>query len=224
MEKKIKIAIADDEQLFRKGIRFLLSRETNFDILFDVNNGQELIDTLDTQNLPDIILMDLKMPVLNGVEATKTIYKKHPTISIIALTSYSGNSFITNMIDIGASSYLLKSASPKKVTHTINEVYQKGFYYDNMVLSSINENTATSREENVNCELNIKQISKRELQVLECILLQLNTAEIAEKLHISPRTVEGHRIRLLQKTGSKNIAGLVIYAIQKELVKIHSKL
>ncbi len=224
MKKKIKIAIADDEQLFRKGIHFLLSREENFDILFDVNNGQELIDTLDIQNLPHIILMDLKMPILNGVEATNIIHKKHPTIRIIALTSYSGNSFITNMIDIGASSYLLKSASPQKVIHTINEVYQKGFYYDNMALSSINENTTTSRRENLNCEPDKKQISKRELQVLECILLQLNTAEIAEKLHISPRTVEGHRIRLLQKTGSKNIAGLVVYTIQKGLLEIHTKL
>ena len=219
--KKINIIIADDEQLFRKGIRFLLERESNFNILFEANNGQELIDFISsTEEFPDIILMDLKMPELNGVEATKIIHKTHPEIKIIALTSYDGKSFITNMIDVGASSYLLKNTSPKMVVHTINEVYDKGFYYDEKVLNIIHNNIISSSGKRIKSDLDNKLLSRREIDVLELICEQYTTNEIGEKLFISPRTVEGHRNNLLLKTQSKNVAGLVIYGIQKKIIEI----
>ena len=220
MKQNIKIALTDDEELFRKGISFLLQRESNFEILFEAENGQELIDNLDADNLPDIILMDLKMPVLNGVETTKVIHKKFPSIKIIALTSYDGKSFITNMIDVGASSYLLKNTNPKIVVHTINEVFDKGFYYDEKVLKTIHENLLSSSGKKIKSDLDKKLLSTREREVLELICAQLTTGEIAEKLFISPRTVDGHRNNLLLKTGSKNVAGLVIYGIQKKLIEL----
>lgn len=220
MKQNIKIALTDDEELFRKGISFLLQRESNFEILFEAENGQELIDNLDTENLPDIILMDLKMPVLNGVETTKVIHKKYPSIKIIALTSYDGKSFITNMIDVGASSYLLKNTNPKVVIHTINEVFDKGFYYDDKVLKTIHENLLSSSGKKIKSDLDKKLLSTREREVLELICEQLTTGEIAKKLYISPRTVDGHRNNLLLKTGSKNVAGLVIYGIQKKLIEL----
>ncbi len=219
--KKINIAIADDEQLFRKGIRFLLEREANFTVIFEAENGQDLIDFItNTEEFPDVILMDLKMPEINGVEATKVIHKSHPDIKIIALTSYDGKSFITNMIDVGASSYLLKNTSPKMVIHTINEVFEKGFYYDEKVLTIIHENIISSSGKRIKSDLDKKLLSKREIDVLELICEQYTTAEIADKLFISPRTVEGHRNNLLLKTQSKNVAGLVIYGIQKKLIEI----
>jgi DNA-binding NarL/FixJ family response regulator len=220
MKKNIKIAITDDEQLFRKGISFLLQRESNFEILFEAENGQELIDNLKPKNLPDIILMDLKMPVLNGVETTKLIHKKHPNIKIIALTSYDGKSFITNMINVGASSYLLKNTTPKTVVHTINEVFDKGFYYDKKVLKTIHENLLSSSGKKIKSDLDKNLLSTREREVLELICAQLTTSQIAYKLYISPRTVDGHRNSLLLKTGSKNVAGLVIYGIQKKLIEL----
>jgi DNA-binding NarL/FixJ family response regulator len=220
MKSKIKIVIADDEQLFRKGIAFLLEREEDFEILFEAENGQELIDNLDGENLPDIILMDLKMPVLNGVETTKIIHKKYPDIKIIALTSYDGKSFITNMIDVGASSYLLKNTSPKVVVLTIKEVFDKGFYYDEKVMKTIHENLLSSSGKRIKSDLDKKLLSKREIEVLELICEQFTTNEIADKLFISPRTVDGHRNNLLLKTGSKNVAGLVIYGIQKKLIEL----
>ncbi len=220
MKNKIKIILADDEQLFRKGISFLLQREESFDILFEAENGQELIDNIDPKNLPDIILMDLKMPVLNGVETTKVIHKKYPSVKIIALTSYDGKSFIINMIDVGASSYLLKNTSPKIVIHTIKEVYDKGFYYDEKVMKTIHENLLSSSGKKIKSDLDKKLLSKREREVLELICAQLTTSEIAKKLYISPRTVDGHRNNLLLKTGSKNVAGLVIYGIQKKLIEL----
>ena len=219
--KKINIAIADDEQLFRKGIQFLLEREANFNVLFEAENGKELIDFVtNTEEFPDVILMDLKMPEINGIEATKIIHKTHPDIKIIALTSYDGKSFITNMIDVGASSYLLKNTSPKIVIRTINEVYEKGFFYDDKVLTIIHENVISSSGKRIKSDLDKKLLSKRELAVLELICEQYKTSEIAEKLFISPRTVEGHRNNLLLKTRSKNVAGLVIYGIQKKLIEI----
>lgn len=219
--KKINIVIADDEQLFRSGMKFLLSREQNFNIIYEAENGKDLIDFItNTEEFPDVILMDLKMPEMNGVEATKVIHKTHPDIKIIALTSYDGKSFITNMIDVGASSYLLKNTSPKMVIHTVNEVYEKGFYYDEKVLKIIHENIISSSGKRIKSDLDKKLLSKREIDVLELICEQYTTSEIAEKLFISPRTVEGHRNNLLLKTQSKNVAGLVIYGIQKKLIEI----
>ena len=220
MRQHIQIAIADDEQLFRSGISFLLQKEPQFQILFEAENGQELIDNLDSNNLPDVILMDLKMPVLNGVESTKYIHKKYPDIKIIALTSYDGKSFITNMINVGASSYLLKNTTPKEVVHTIKEVHDKGFYYDEKVMKTIHENLLSSSGKKIKSDLDKKLLSTRERQVLELICAQLTTTEIADRLFISPRTVDGHRNNLLLKTGSKNVAGLVIYGIQKKLIEL----
>tara|TARA_B110001454_G_C12712246_1_gene431209 strand:- start:1056 stop:1736 length:681 start_codon:yes stop_codon:yes gene_type:complete len=219
--RKINIVIADDEQLFRSGIRFLLERESNFNIYFEAENGKKLVDFIrTTEELPDIILMDLKMPEMNGVEATKIIHKTQPSIKIIALTSFDSKSFITNMIDVGASSYLLKNTSPKMVVHTINEVHEKGFYYDEKVLTIIHENIVSSSGKRIKSDLDKKLLSKREIDVLELICAQKTTLEIADKLFISPRTVEGHRNNLLLKTQSKNVAGLVIYGIQKKLIEI----
>ena len=218
---KINIVLADDEELFRKGMRFLLEREPNFNVVYEAGNGEELLNFIhNTEEFPDVILMDLKMPEMNGIEATKAIQKSHSNIKIIALTSFDGKSFITNMIDVGASSYLLKNTSPKAVVHTINEVYEKGFYYDEKVLEIIHKNIKSSSGKRIKSDLDKNLLSKREIDVLELICNQCTTSEIAEKLFISPRTVEGHRNNLFLKTQSKNVAGLVIYGIQKKLIEI----
>ena len=221
MSPKITIALADDEQLFREGIKFLLEREPNFTVLFDANNGQELLTLLKaSKTIPAIILMDLKMPVLNGIETTKEIQKQYPKIKIITLSSYADKSFITNMINVGASSYLVKSATPKTVTFTINEVYKKGFYYNENVRKIINENIDNATNKKIKSHLDNEYFTRREVEVLELICKEYTTPEIAEKLFLSPRTVEGHRRSLFLKTESKNVAGLVIYGIQKELVEL----
>lgn len=219
METKIKIVLADDEILFRKGISFLLGREKNIDIIFEASDGGELISFLKESKIhPDIIVMDLKMPVLNGVEATKMIRKDFPEIKIIALTSYNSKSFVANMISVGAVSYLVKNATPQELLTTINEVAKKGFYYDEFVMKNIHDNVLASKNTRSHFDTNF--LSSRELEVLRLVCEQKNTAEIAEKLFISPRTVEGHRNNLLLKTECKNVAGLVVYAIQNEIVTL----
>jgi DNA-binding NarL/FixJ family response regulator len=221
MSTKIKIVLVDDEELFRKGVSFLLQREPNIDVIFEASNGLELIDYLKGSNdYPDIILMDLKMPLLNGVEATKIIHKEFPIIKIIALTSYNTNSFIANMINVGASSYLVKNATPAEMIHTVNEVADKGFYYNELVMQVIHQEIISSPQ-NTKSKLDEEFLTNREREVLELICKQLNTAEIAEKLCISPRTVEGHRNNLILKTTSRNMAGLVVFAIQNKIININ---
>ena len=163
--------------------------------------------------------MDLKMPLLNGVEATKIIRNDFTDIKIIALTSYNSNTFILNMIHVGASSYLIKNATPKEMILTINEVDRNGFYYNESVLKVIQEEDLNSNK-TIKSRFDDDHLTNRELEVLECICKQLSTNEIAEKLFISSRTVEGHRNNLLLKTESKNIAGLVVYAIHNKIVNL----
>jgi DNA-binding NarL/FixJ family response regulator len=216
MNAAIKIALVDDEVLFRKGISFLLQREDNIDIVFEASNGEELLSHLENDEIkPDIIVMDLKMPVLNGVEATKIIRKAFPDIKIIALTSYDTKSFIANMIQVGAVAYLIKNTTPKDLIHTINQVAKKGFHYNENVLQTIQETIVSTKNTKGNLETGF--LSPREIEILQLICQQKTTLEIAEHLYLSPRTVEGHRNNLLLKTESRNIAGLVVYAIQNEI-------
>lgn len=217
MSDSIKIVLADDEELFRKGIYFLLQREKNIEVVFEASTGDELITYLkNATSYPDIVLMDLKMPGLNGVEATKIIHKEFSDIKVIALTSYNTKSFIANMIDVGAVSYLVKSASPQEMIETINEVAKKGFFYNEMVLDVIEENILSSKA--TKSLFDEEFLTNREREVLTMICQQMTTIEISEKLFISSRTVEGHRTNLMLKTESRNIAGLVVYAIQNRLL------
>lgn len=219
MSKKINIIVVDDEVLFRKGIIFLLQREKNINIIHEAGDGKELFEYLDqTEVHPDIILMDINMPTVNGVEATKTIRKEFSEIKVIALTSYHTPLFIANMIQEGVASYLIKNAHPDEMIKTIGEVAKNGFYYNENVLKVLSDNFSPNKK-----ILNILDddfLSSREREVLELICRQYSTAEIAEKIFISPRTVESHRNNLLLKTQTRNVAGLVVFALQNKIVQL----
>jgi DNA-binding NarL/FixJ family response regulator len=217
MREKIKIILADDEILFRKGLSFLLERESYIEILYEASDGSELLQYLSTAPvLPQIILMDLKMPMLNGVEATKIIRRTYPSIKVIALTSYNTQIFIANMIQEGAASYLVKNAHPNEMLKTITEVAERGYYYNEAVISVIVEN----RESGKKAESMFSDffLNDREKEIIELICLQYSTNEIADKLFLSPRTVEGYRNSLMKKTSTKNLAGLVVFAIQNGII------
>lgn len=220
MNDNIKIVLVDDEILFRKGISFLLEREKNIDIIYEASGGSELISFLkESTILPDIVMMDLKMPGINGVEATKILHKDFPEIKIIALTSYDSKSFVANMIAVGAVSYLIKNSTPQQLLTTINEVAVNGFYYSAYVLKIIQDDFLTNKKAKSSFDTTF--LTTREIEILQLICHQKNAVEIAEQLFISPRTVEGHRNNLLLKTESRNIAGLVVYAIQNEIVMLN---
>jgi len=221
MENKINIVLADDELLFRQGLKAILSNQDNINVLFDAKDGNDLIQQLRTvEILPEIVITDLKMPELNGVEVTKLIRKEFPTIKVIALTSYFSKPFILNMISIGAVAYLAKNSTPALMVKTIEEVADKGFYYDEEVMQYIHESIVNPADKKVKSNFDTNYFTKRETEVLELICQQQTTNDIAENLFISPRTVEGHRNNLLLKTESKNVAGLVIYALKNKLVSL----
>ena len=218
MSSKINIVLADDEVLFRKGMSFLLQREPNFNIVFEANDGQELVNYLKSaKTLPDIVITDLKMPILNGVETTKILHSDFPKLKVIGLTSYNTPTFISNMIQVGAVSYIVKNASPEDVVLTINEVANKGFYYNEEVMKVVYKDIISGKHP-LKSDLDSMQLTTREIEILKLICKQYNAIEIAEVLNISPRTVEGHRNNLLLKTQTKNIAGLVIYAFQNNII------
>ena len=224
MENDIKIVLVDDELLFRKGLKSILQSEDNISVLFDAENGKDVLQKLrNSKEAPHIVVTDLKMPELNGVEATKIIRKEFPNIKIIALTSYFSKPFILNMISIGAVAYLAKNSTPALMVKTIKEVHDKGFYYDEKVLQFIHESLSSPKEKLVKSNFDSNYFTTRERQVLNLICKQLTAKDIAKKLFISDRTAEGHRNSLLIKTGSKNIAGLVVYALKNKLINLDNE-
>jgi DNA-binding NarL/FixJ family response regulator len=219
MAKKIKIVVADDEDLFRSGISYLLMAN-DFDVIYEASNGKDLTDFLqNASQYPDVVLMDIKMPLLNGVEATKQIATQYPDIKIIALSSYITSTFISNMLQVGAASYIPKNASPEEMITTINKVVEIGYYYNDFMRQHISQdklktvvNSKTIFDDNL--------LTKREYEILLLICKQKSATEIANLLELSPRTVEGHRNNLLIKTESKNVAGLVVYALRNKLISL----
>ncbi|QRM88378.1 response regulator [Lacinutrix sp. WUR7] len=221
MMDKINIALADDELLFLQGLKAILGNEENINILFTAQDGEDLVQQLrEAKTLPEIVVTDLKMPNLNGVEVTKIIHKEFPDIKVIALTSYFSKPFILNMISIGAVAYLAKNSTPALMIKTIEEVYDKGFYYDGKVMQYVHESITNPKDKNTKSTFDTNYFTKREIEVLELICKQYTTNDIGETLFISPRTVEGHRNNLLLKTEAKNVAGLVIYALKNKLVSL----
>jgi DNA-binding NarL/FixJ family response regulator len=219
MSEKAKIIIADDEDLFRKGIYYLLT-EHGFDVIYEASNGADLIDYLQsiTQH-PEVILMDIKMPALNGVETTKQIAKQFPAIKIIALSSYITSTFISNMLQVGAASYIPKNASPDEMITTINKVIETGYYYNNFMRQHISQDKLKAVQ-NAKSVFDDNLLTKREFEILQLICKQKSAAEIADFLDLSPRTVEGHRNNLLLKTDSKNVAGLVVFALRNNFISL----
>lgn len=216
---KIQIALADDEALFRRGMRLILEDYPDLQVILEAENGEDLLNKIrHSQDLPDVLLLDLKMPVMNGIEAARIIREQFPSIHFIILSSHINKSFILNMIEIGAASYLGKNAHPDGVVETIRSVCEKGFCYNQLVIEVIRENMTGKTIPKAPASFDV-ELTSREKEILQLICSQYTTPEIAEKLYISARTVEGHRNNLLSKLGCRNTAGLVVYAIQHELAK-----
>lgn len=214
----IKLGIIDDESLFRKGMKALLSESEQLEVIMEAGNGQELLQQLSEGTMPDVILLDLNMPVMSGVETTKALQKSYPELRIVILTTHYSKGFIVKMIELGAASYLPKNTEPEEVVDTLLKVAAKGFYYNDHVMNVIRENM--QRKIKTNRVIDV-EISSREREVLQLICEQFTTAEIAEKLFISPRTVDGHRNNLLDKTGARNTAGLVVFALENKVIELN---
>jgi DNA-binding NarL/FixJ family response regulator len=213
--KKIEVVITDDHKLFRKGIRSLLEEFPLIGKVYEAGNGMELLELLkQIDALPDIILLDIQMPVMNGIDTQKRIRKLYPLQKVIILTMEDDEQFIMHMISEGVNGYLLKDAEPDELEEAIVKVVKNDFYFP----AGLAQLVLKSTRQKHNLKQDLPEFSGRELEVLELICLEFTAPEIAEKLEISPRTVEGHRRKLLEKSGTKNIAGLVVFALKNNLV------
>lgn len=214
-DDNISVVIADDHKLFRKGIRSLLEEFHFVGKIYEAGNGLELLQLLKLlDSLPQVILLDIQMPVMDGIEAHKRIRKLYPQMKVIIITMEDDEQFITYMISEGVNGYLLKNAEPEELEEAIQKVYINDFYFPADMSRLVLKSAATKKIETQS----LPELSEREIEVLELICKEHTASEIAEKLGISPRTVEGHRRKLIEKSGVKNIAGLVVFAVKNKLV------
>jgi len=208
MTNKLKVYIVDDHSLFREGLKFLLQNSRLVAGIKEAENGREFLENVGGFN-PDVVLMDIEMPEINGIEATKSALTRFPDLKIIALSMYSDEGFYSEMIEAGAKGFLIKNSPFDEVQTAILEVYNNRNYFSPEILASIVTNLSRKSESPENDEL-----TKRELEVLLNICKGFSNQEIAEQLVISKRTVDKHRENILSKTQSKNTAELVVYAIK----------
>ncbi len=215
----IKIAIADDQQLFRKGLSSILKDFSHFELIIEAENGKDLLNRLD-ENIPDVILMDLKMPVLNGLETSKQVMVKYPQVKIIILSTHGDEDFIIRTMQVGVHGYLVKDTDPLELKKAIENVVTDGIYLNKHVSTIILQQlkTKSAQGQKLNDRTLGLQLTSREMEILTLICKGMTTAEIAEKLFISVNTVEGHRKNLFEKTGARNAVSLAVYSLQNALV------
>ncbi len=208
---QILIAIVDDHTLFRNGVAALMSEFKELKVVFEADNGEQMQQMLVKHPLPQVILMDINMPVMDGYAATKWTREKYPHIKILALSMFEDDKAVIRMIKCGASGYLLKESKPREVLEAIKTIYTKGVY--------INELVSGKLIRSVFEEDNSPGFSVKELDFLKLCCSELTYKEIADKMFISPRTVDNYREALFQKLNIKSRTGLVLFAIQNQIFK-----
>jgi len=208
----IRLVIADDHEIFRKGLRIILNELDEVKVVGEAQNGHELFEILKHQDA-ELVLMDIRMPVMDGIEATKKIVEKFPHIKVIALTMFEEISYFNQMIEAGADGFLLKKTNKDELQRAITQVMQGDNYFSEEFISNVNRNQRPASR------LATIELTEREQEVLELICKGMSNAEISKYLGVSARTVDGHRAHLLEKTGAKNSPHLVMFAIKNGLIK-----
>lgn len=212
--KKIDIFLVDDHPLFRQGLKLLLSNLNFIGKIYEANNGEEFIGGL-KETTADIALLDIEMPVMNGIEAAKRAREILPSIKILALSMYSDKNYYLSMIDAGACGFLLKNSNFDEVEKAITDVCNDKSYISIEILNEI-----LKYPDKASFNIFDSELTEREAEVLLLICKGLTNNEIADRLVLSKRTVDKHRENLLLKTQSKNTANLVIYAIKNGFLQI----
>jgi DNA-binding NarL/FixJ family response regulator len=212
--EKTRIIITDDHQLFRNGLKILLNAFPDFEVVAEASNGEEFLKTL-RNTKADVALMDINMPEMDGIEATRRGLKICPGIEIIALSMYGEEEYYYKMVDAGAKGFILKDSDISEVKEAILTIRKGGSYFSQELLYHVIQKIKHRENESKTANL-----SKREKEILIKICEGLSNQEIAEALFISKRTVDKHRANLLGKTNSKNTASLILYAIKNKLIEI----
>ena len=214
----VRLAIADDHQIFRQGLLACLRECDEIEVLIEAVNGLDLLDKM--QSTPvDVVLMDIKMPQMDGMKATEALRQKYTDTQVLALSMFDDDQYILNMMRAGAAGYLLKNASPDEIIEAVTTVQSKGYYFNDRVSVALIKKLVhpEALPEHLTEEIDLNE---RETEVLTLICQEYTSAEIADKLCLSTRTVEGYRTRLFEKIGAKNTVGLVMYAIRHGLIRV----
>lgn len=215
----IKVAIADDHKIFRSGVINSLTPYGNVNVVFEAEDGEHLLQIIG-QDVPDVILMDLKMPKMDGIQATIKVKQLYPDVKVIILTMYEDDNFIVHLVENGANAYLLKNSEPEEIYEAICTTFDKGFYFNENVNLALLKKVLHKNKQQFKPAFSEKvQLTEREMEVLQLICNELTTQEISEQIYLSPRTVEGLRQKLLEKMNVKNTVGLVVYAFRNGLIQ-----
>jgi DNA-binding NarL/FixJ family response regulator len=208
------VAIVDDQLLFANVLEKLINTFENFKVLYHVKNGEEFVDKLkDKQNIPDIALVDINMPVMNGIETMKWLRTNHPAVKVLALTMDDDEETIVSMLKSGAKSYLFKDINPTVLHDSLKEVVEKGFYYTDKITNILMSSFHKGEEPQI-------VLKAREIEFLKQICTEKTYKEIAGEMFLSPKTIDGYREALFEKLNKKSRVGLAIYAIKNKFYKV----
>lgn len=220
MNQKTKVMIVDDHDMFRDGVKLLFSTSDVAEVAAEARNGKEFLGMVESIN-PDVVLMDIAMPEMDGIEATKIAHEKYPNLKILALSMFGDEKYYYQMIQCGIKGFVLKTSGISELQKAIGEVAKGGSYFSNELLCKLITNLSANKSASDEFLSETKEkLSKREIEVLKEIAMGLTNDEIADKLNISATTVRSHRANLLSKTNSNNTASLVMFAIKHKLIEI----
>ena len=211
------IALVDDHTMFRKGLAVLINLFASYKVLTEAANGREFIDQLESDHLPDIVLLDIHMPVMDGYATAEWLKSNHPDIKVIALSTMDTDSTIIKMIHHGARGYILKDADPKELQIAFEEILAKGFYYNEIMTRKVIQSIHQGGQESLNA---FAKVTDREMEFLKYACTEKNYQQIAADMFVSERTVDGYRESLFKKFNVTNRVGLVLYAIKNQLVQL----
>lgn len=212
----INIAIVDDHKLLRQGLQEVLQKNTSFRVVLQADHGKDLIQQLKTlEKLPDLILLDINMPVMNGYETAAWLKEHHPTLKVMALSMYDNESAIIRMLKNGVRGYVLKDAENEELQEAIHRIMTTGYYYSELVLGALSKNLMST---NGVLQHPGNLINEQEMKFLKLACTELTYKEIADRMNLSARTIDGYRESLFEKLTVKSRVGLVMYAIKNGLV------
>lgn len=214
----INVALVDDQQLFRDGLRAIIQPDPELHLLYEAENGPQLLQLLETSDqLPDVLVMDMSMPGMNGLELHALLQEKYPELKVLVVSMHDQPRFIVKMIEQGASAYLSKNTDASELLHALRTIARNGFYFNESMHKALQKDALKKSGPLKSLNDIPLEFTNREAEIIQLICREFTTEEIADELFISTRTVEGHRQNIILKTGCKNVAGLVVFAIKKEL-------
>jgi two-component system invasion response regulator UvrY len=216
---KVNIALADDHVLLRRGLASLIGKFDDYNVVFEANNGKDFIGQLESAGIPDLALIDVNMPEMDGYATCSWLKDHYPSIKVLALSMYDNENAIIRMIKSGAKGYILKDIEPKELRAALDSLVSKGFYYSEMVTGKMIHviNNLDQPQQHMK---NLVSLSTKEIDFLKLVCTELTYKEIADKMYMSPRTIDGYRDTLFGKLNMKTRIGLALYAIKNGIVTL----